>query len=73
MKVNVKQILIYLVIAFVIVCLLPGPSSKVAAIPIVALVTPPAMPAPAAYGAERLRKALAARGFRVVDGHGPPL
>ena len=57
-----------LVIAFVIACLLPGPSSKVAAIPIVALVTPPAMPAPAAYGAERLRKALAARGFRVVDG-----
>jgi hypothetical protein len=57
-----------LVIAFVIACLLPGPSSKVAAIPIVALVTPPAMPAPAAYGVDRLRKALAARGFRVVDG-----
>ncbi len=59
---------IRLLLAFVIACALPVTRPPSSPTPTVALVTSGAMPLPATHGLERLRGALSARGFRVVDG-----
>src|SRR5262245_18151714 len=59
---------IRLALAFVVACAVPSaPSPRVGAAPLVAVVAPPAAPAPVAHGIERLRAALVARGLRVID------
>jgi hypothetical protein len=63
---------IRLLLAFVVACVLPVTPPPARPSQTVVLVTSAAMPAPAAHGLDRLRGALAARGFRVVDGRSEP-
>jgi len=51
-----------------VVCFFAAAQPAATSGPVVAVVAAAAMPAPAAHGLERLRAALTARGFRVVDG-----
>jgi hypothetical protein len=56
-----------LCLAFLVACVLPAAPPVATSRPVVALVTAEPVPAAAAHGLERLRGALAARGFRVAD------
>jgi hypothetical protein len=58
---------IRLLLAFVVACALPVTQPPSSPPRTIALASAAALPAPAAHGLARLRDALAARGFRVVD------